>query len=250
MRGAGPTSERSNEAGFTLVELVVGIALMATVMGLCVSMYSAISGKSRWGGEQASRLDMTSRGLAALRHDLQRVQRMVVRVKDKDQFLFAGKRSEVSFAVFDPAYPTDAGSYVVTYAIRKQGGQAQVLRTRVAHELADERGRRSSRGRQTEEDVVVLEGAYDFTFAYLERAEGKSTWVDTWTQSARLPELIRFAAKSTQAGVPHMPVLIVEPRINGEFTCVMPQVGLCSPQTAGALVDRKSTATSGPPRQP
>ncbi len=250
MSGARPSSlSRSNEAGFTLVELLVGIALMATVMGLCVSMYSAISGRSRWGGAQASRLDMTSRGLAALRHDLQRVQRVVVRAKDKDQFFFTGKRSEVSFAVFDPAYPTEAGTFVVTYLLRKQGGFAQVIRTRTTYDLADERGRRSTRARQTEEDVVVLEGPYDFTFTYLERQGDKSTWVDTWTQTTRLPDLVRFAAKATQAGVPNMPVLIVEPRINGEFTCVMPQIGLCTPQTAGTLVDRKSTATSGPPTQ-
>jgi prepilin-type N-terminal cleavage/methylation domain-containing protein len=238
-------------AGFTLIEMLVAVALLASVIALAMSLYTAISGTSRLGGTVASRIDTAARGLAALRHDVQRLQRVVEREKDRDQFVFTGKRGEISFPVVDPSYPTEAGSYIVTYRIRSQKQFSQLVRQRVPYDVVGDTSRRQSsrQRRQVEEEVVVMEGLYEFTFSYLERVDDKVRWVDSWTQPTRLPSLVRFAAKSTEAGRPNLPVMIVEPRINGEFTCLMPQVGLCSPQTAGAIVARKGAAAGPPPTQ-
>jgi prepilin-type N-terminal cleavage/methylation domain-containing protein len=238
---------RDPAAGFTLIEMLVAVALMSSVIALAMSLYTAISGTSRLGGAQASRMDMAARGLGALRHDVQRLQRVVEREKDKDQFVFTGKRGEISFPIVDPAYPTEAGSYVVTYKIRGQKQLSQLVRQRTPYDVVGDTARRQSsrQRRQSEEEVVVMEGPYEFTFSYLERVDDKVRWVDNWTQATRLPSLVRFAAKSTESGRPNLPVMIVEPRINGEFTCLMPQIGLCSPQTGGAIVARKGAA--GPP---
>lgn len=235
---------RAGEAGFTIIEIVVAIGLVGLVLALSATAHRVISGAGLWGARTVDRLDMTSRSLAAMRRDLQRIERAVGQTgAARDRFVFVGDKQAVSFVVIEPPYPTEAGAYQVSYRVRRTKEGAQLLRAR---RLYDPDRRPSGRDDDTASDdaVVVVEGPYAMTFSYLDRQGDRSKWGDRWSQPRRLPALIRFEAKSQAAGVPNLPVLIVQPRIDAEIACLNEGARLCTPRTGGVLSDLKAaTAT-------
>lgn len=235
----------AREAGFTLVEMVIALALTSLVLVLALQAHRIMAGWSSWGAQSLDRLDMTARGLGALRRDLQRAERATIPDGQRDRFLFEGERRSVSFVVIEPSYPTEAGSYLIRYDIRKFKGGTQLTRSREPLEQLPARSR-AQRATSTEEPVVVVEGPYDMTFAYFERGKDRAKWVDKWQQSLLMPEFVRFEARSTASNVPNLPVVLARPRIDAENACLDTAPRLCTPLAFAPGLPPASGSAAGP----
>jgi general secretion pathway protein J len=208
---------RRTEAGFTLLELLAAMAVMAIMLGSASAALSLLSNAAIRGAAQTDRLDMVARGVAAVRNDIAGMRRVIVSDKDKRRFLFEGEARSMRFVLIEPSYPSDPGSYVITYRVRSSGGQTQLVRSR---EPFDSSRRKRDRDREDPSEVIVLDGPYRVEFSYLARTTQGSSWTAKWTDERSMPELVRLRITPTEANVPAVADLVVQPRIDAEMACV------------------------------
>ena len=233
---------KHDQSGFTLIEVLVAVAIVATMLGTVGTALRLMSDASGRGSRDVDRLDMVSRGLAAVRQDIARIERVVAVDRKGVRFAFEGERNQMSFVVVEPGYPSDPGSYTVTYSVRKYGGGAQLVRARDIYDP----GRRARRGvRDDAAEVVVLEGPYRFELSYLTQAGPRQQWSPRWNEPLRMPLLIRLEMTSTDPRVPSLPPLVTRLRVDAEATCLAGANRTCTPRT-GQLTGDGAGAKSQP----
>ncbi|MDX2159241.1 MAG: prepilin-type N-terminal cleavage/methylation domain-containing protein [Hyphomicrobiaceae bacterium] len=221
------------QAGFTLAEILVAVVVTAVLMAMATTSLRMLAGASEQGARQADRVEMLTRGYAALRRDLQRIERGVTVGRDKEvRYLFEGGPAAMSFLVVDPSFPTGSGTYVVTYTVAGSGGRAELLRGRTAYT----EGSRTPARQADDERIAVIEGPYRIRLAYFDRGGGRERWVERWTDKLRLPAMIKIEVTQATAGQAAPPALIVRPRIDGEATCLYGQGSPCSLRTGRLTV--------------
>jgi general secretion pathway protein J len=208
---------RRAEAGFTLLELLAAIAVMAIMLGSASTALSLLSDAAIRGANQTDRVDMLARGLAAVRKDIAGMRRVAITTKGKRRFLFEGEARMMRFVLIEPGYPSDPGSYLVTYSVRSGGGQTQLIRSREAFDYG--RRKRDSKPKDPSE-VVVFDGPYRLEFDYLARSLRGASWAPKWTDDRSMPELVRLRITPNAVNVPAVADLVVHPRIDAEMTCI------------------------------
>jgi general secretion pathway protein J len=231
-------AQAPSAAGFTLVEVLIALALTAGVVSLASGALQGLGRGVERSETASARIETFTRGFGALRTDLQRIEK-APRIsgsgdKQEASLVFSGAPRVLSFVRVEPGYPTEPGSYLITYRIRvDKAGVSQLVRTR---EPFDPTARRA-RGPETDSDeVVVLEGRYDLAFAYF-NGNGRSDWRDNWNNPLALPDLIRLAVKPSGSTTPPVPALLVRPMITLQSACLGTRKDACattSPDAANA----------------
>lgn len=223
----------ANQSGMTLVEVVVAVGLFGAVLALATASLRMLSGSAERGERVMSRVDMTARGLHAVRHDLERIERVAYTGRTGPVFDFKGNKRQISFILIEPPFPTDPGSYRVTYTVNGSGAQSRLTRSRSIFGPGQSGSQRSG---DAAEDVVVIEGLFDIAFSYARRGDGPTTWLDTWAEPRRMPDFIRLDFTSTQPNSIVGPPLIVRLRVDAEVTCLDRARAFCTPRSRGDLV--------------
>lgn len=208
---------RRIDAGFTLLEVLAAIAVMAIMLGSASTALNLLSNVAIRGATQTDQLDMIARGVAAVRNDIAGMRRVMITDKDKRRFLFKGEARMMQFVLIEPSYPSDPGSYLVTYSVRRGGGQTQLVRSREPFD--HRRRRRDSEGKDPSE-VVVIDGPYRVDFGYLARTVRGVEWAAKWTDDRSMPQLVRLRITPTDANAPAVADLVVHPRVDAEMTCI------------------------------
>ena len=210
---------RGSTAGFTLLEVLAAIAVMAIMLGSASAALNLLSNAAIRGATQTDRLDMIARGVAAVRNDISGIRRVTTTDRDKGKlrFFFKGEDRMMQFVLIEPSYPSEPGSYFITYQIRSSGGQTQLVRSREPFEF-DQRKRDSKRRDPSE--VIVLDGPYRVEFGYLTRTTRGVEWAAKWTDDRVMPELVRLRIAPTDASAPAVADLVVHPRVDAEMMCV------------------------------
>jgi general secretion pathway protein J len=208
---------RRAEAGFTLLELLAAIAVMAIMLGSASTALSVLSDAAIRGATQTDRVDMIARGLAAVRNDIAGMRRVIIADDSKSRFLFRGENRIIQFVLIEPGYPSDPGAYLVTYSVRNSGGQTQLVRSR---EAFDSGRRQRDRNRKDPSEVVIIDGPYRMEFGYLARTARDARWTAKWADQRSMPQLVRLQITPTVANLPAIADLVVYPRIDAEMTCV------------------------------
>ncbi len=243
-----PQAHSLRQAGFTLIEVLAALVVLAMLLTLTGTALRVLANSAARGSKIIDRLDMVARGYAAMRKDLVRVERAVRTERNGDRFIFSGDGQGLSFVMIEPGYPTEPGSYLISYAVQRTEAGLGLVRAR---DVYDPKSKGPPRSRAESAEVTIIEGPYRYKFSYYERAGSRIGWVDRWTETRRMPELIRLEVESTTAGVPSPPPLLVRPRIDAEVTCVAdarpaprtikagnaeaPARHACTPRTAGLL---------------
>lgn len=212
------------QSGMTLVEIVVALVVIGLTFAIAAGALRVLARSGGIGTELIGRHDMFSRGIDAVRRDIERLERIALGKQiDDAQFEFSGTEQTLAFVVVEPPFPTPAGLFLVRYAIIERGGRGLVVRSRSPYVAGS-----PIPASRAEEAVTVLDGPYRFGFTYLERREGRERWVARWIDRASLPVLVKLNVVDVVSGVPALPPLVFRPRVEAEQGCAKPGTGPCT----------------------
>jgi len=212
------TGIRARAGGFTLVELIVALVLMAGISAILFGSLS-LAARSWDGGEeksvQASDMRQTQTYLRA-QIAAQYPQRLWKAAELP--LLFSGERDEIRYAAVLPERVAEGGVYYFRVAVARAGEKSLLVQERVVPDLAvpDEPAFRDA------DRSVLAEGIEELRISYLGRDAGASdvdapTWRDRWDDRQRLPLLVRIDVKPVKGAA--WPTLVVEPRRSLEAGC-------------------------------
>jgi general secretion pathway protein J len=224
------------QSGATLIELVAALVVLALTLAIAGTGLRFLARSSDRGTQLIGRHDMLSRGLDALRGDIQRMERVAWKRGRNTEFAFSGDSRGLTFVGIEPPYPTQAAPFFVSYSIQQKGDWGSLVRARAPFDA----GAKDINSLRGEDDVVVLEGPYTFRFAYYERKDGRERWVARWTERDRLPELIRLEIGGL-GGASVQPV-VFRPRVDAEPGCIKEGAGACTMRSGGVLMPEPAAA--------
>lgn len=238
-----PAETEGREAGFTLVELLASLSILAVLLGLVVLGLDIIGRGYDRAALLVSDRDMLARGFDAIRGDLVRVRRPVAFVGQRPLFLFDGGESEVRFVAVEPAYPTEPGPHLIQLAVRRAGDVTTLVRARLPwHPKLTLNPATPFR-----EEVSVLEGTFDLRFGYLDADGGGGRWLNRWPHQDRMPRLMRLEVLSRADGSALVPPMVVALLVDAEQGCTGAGQEPCSPRSGGVL---RQGQTQRPPGAP
>jgi len=207
--------ERSGEAGFTLLELLVSMTILALIF---VTILGAIQvGSKSWeSGEQRAEENLRTRTLFdTLARELTMLYPLRVKDQDKEVVAFRGNSDSLSFATLPESYGAEPFSHmirVVTYAVETERGL-------VATETYPLVGGGDASGPQEGRVKGLDERVSEARFRYLV-PEGKPdeklppTWRDFWdpSQDEEVPlvarGLLSLAGRRPLQGSDRLPLAV------------------------------------------
>jgi prepilin-type N-terminal cleavage/methylation domain-containing protein len=202
---------RNPESGFTLVELLVSITLMAF---LSILLFSGLHFGTRvWqkatdAATYGNRVRSAQQTLAGA---IANIYPFFVLASPTDRHIqFDGQQASMTFLA-----PSDRGGLdVVTIARDANGTLAMNSRPEL-----------STPTRANIAHRVLLQGVKSFEAAYFGAMTlgGSQQWYGVWHNGPTLPDLIRFRAQLTDKSA-KWPDLVVAPRVTADQSCVYDQL--------------------------
>jgi general secretion pathway protein J len=247
MTGAPGIGAQHRQAGMTLVELIVALAVVALTLGAAATGMRLLGRSSDRGARHITHQDMLSRGVDAVRRDVERMQRVVRTRERQAEFVFYGDAKSLIFVVVEPPVPNEAGPYFILYSVDESDGAGTLVRSRAPYNAAAINLNRL-RG---QDDVTVLEGPYSFRFSYFDSKAERERWRARWQDPSRLPALIRLEISSHGGGT-DIPPLVFRPRADAEQGCIKDMAAkgagpTCTLRTGGTLLPEPASGTTLPP---
>jgi len=212
------TRTRSRAGGFTLVELIVALVLMA---GMAAVLFGSLSLAARsWdGGEAAAHRSSDMRAAESYLRAQMSAQYPQRLFKAADApLLFAGERDEIRYVAAPPARVGEAGVYYFRVAVARTGEKSQLVQERV---IPDREALQAPEFGDAERSVLA-EDIAEIRIGYFGRdanavAAEDPTWRDRWDDRQQLPLLVRIDVKPVKGSA--WPTLVVEPRRALEAGC-------------------------------
>ena len=236
-----PHSADGGQAGVTLVELVAALAVVALTFAIAGTGLRFLSRSSDRGTHLIARHDMLSRGVDALRRDIEGLERVAWKRGNNNEFAFRGDSKGLTFVGVEPPFPTQAAPFFIFYSIQQRSDWGALVRGRAPFDA----GAKDIDRLPGEDEVTVLEGPYTFRFSYFERKQGRERWVPRWTERDQLPELIRLEILDRGAGGGSLAPIVFRPRVDAEQSCIKAGGGGCTINSKGVLPPEAAAAPGG-----
>ena len=182
------------DAGFSLIELIVSLALLAMILALLPGAFR--TGKRGW--ETAAVLEQQAIADASvdfLRLRLAEAMPLFDRdASGRTRLAFSGGPSEINFVAIAPSGPNGGGLYrfgVTTQPGATPGSSALVLRMTPFRQPGLERASPAS-------EHVLMSGIGSLQLRYfgIPTDGGEAVWTDIWQREDRLPDLVELLAVS------------------------------------------------------
>lgn len=220
-------TERAAEAGVTLIELLAALVVVALTFAVAGTSFRLLARSGDRGTELIARHDMLSRGIDAMRHDIERLERVTWKPGRNSEFVFSGDSKGFTFVGVEPPFPTRAAPFFLMYAIQQGKDWSTLARSRAPFDA----GAKDLQRVRGEDEVTVLEGPYRFQLSYFERKEGRERWVPRWSERDRLPDMIRLEIGGAGAIAP----VVFRPRVDAELACIKQAATGCTIGSKGVL---------------
>lgn len=208
---------RPRESGFTMLETVVALTLLAAMLGM---LFAGLrTGLRAWEGglARAERADQLMLGSGFLRREL--AAAFPWRLKDPMvvRLAFAGERDSVRFVSLRPASIDGGGLSFVSFAYEPASGAQAVGRLVMRRAFASADARDFSPLEETER-FTLLEGLTQARFEYFGTDNDLSppAWADKWDATQRMPSHVRL---TMEMGERKLAPLVVGLRLGEEAGC-------------------------------
>ena len=209
---------RLRARGFTLVELIVALVLMAAIAAL---MFGSLSLAARtWDSGEAKVLQVSD-----MRSTQTYLRQQITAQYPQRQWkavglplLFGGDAGAIRFAAVLPARVVEGGVYLFRISLMQNGDKSQLVQERMIPDLTtpDEPEFKDAERSVLADDVTELKIAYYGRDPDAADAE-LPTWRDKWDDKQRVPLLVRIDVKPAKG--PSWPTLTIEPRRSLEAGC-------------------------------
>jgi general secretion pathway protein J len=195
------------QRGFTLIELVVAMVLLATVMAL---LYSGLNFAARsWDAGDANGRRMADRrvGENFLRRELSEMFPMRWKDPATLKFAFEGEKDHMRFVSSRPAGIAQGGLSLVSIEVQDEGPGSKSRNLVMRRAMPDD-DQKSFAPLEAAKPTVLIAGIEGATFEYFgsENDFTPPQWTDSWKWPFRMPEIVRLRLRGADGPLPEMVV--------------------------------------------
>ncbi|HYC34796.1 MAG TPA: prepilin-type N-terminal cleavage/methylation domain-containing protein [Usitatibacter sp.] len=209
-----------SQAGFTLVEVVLAMVLLATMMLL---LYSGLSFALRsWDAADVGGRAVADRRIGEnfLRRELTEVFPMRWKDPTTVKVAFTGEPERLRFVSTRPVGASLGGLSLVGVEVEgdaRRDGRHLVMRRSLPDDEAKDFGPLE---RSSEKPSILVEDVASVTFSYFgaESDFGEPKWMDAWTFPGRIPQMIRMRVKSADGTM--LPEMVAKVMLGEEAGCL------------------------------
>lgn len=211
----------ARQSGFTLVEMLLAITLMAMIMGLA---YAGLRAGARAVDRGEEAIDRTNRLRIVqqfLRNQISRTLPLAMAAEDETDeevlVYFDGDRDTMRFVAPMPGYLSRGGPHEQILALRRGDRGLELL---FAFRLLGQERDRDPLDDPDQPPTVLIDGIAGGRFEYLSvDDEGQPTeWLDDWEDPSQTPLMVRVELEMDPASRMHWPTLEVAPLIDATAT--------------------------------
>lgn len=205
-----------NEAGFTLVELLVALALFSLLVTLLFD--NVRFGLRAWqnGNVNAERFERSMISQDLLRRMIGNLYPMIVPdAAMQPRVDFDGTKETINFLGNAPAVASGGGRFRFKVFVERRQDQADLVMTS-RPELADPSDKSMTA------KTLLLAGVDQAEFSYFGEAKSERSlqWNDNWTKRSDIPRLVRVRVAFGPGSAAVWPELLIAPRVVADVGCV------------------------------
>lgn len=214
-RGSGTECDGSGEAGFTLVELLVALALFSLLVTLLFD--NVRFGLHAWqrGSAHVEQVDHGMISQDLVRRLIGNLYPMMVAENGQPRIDFDGSKDAVSFLGNAPIVANGGGRFRFRFSVERQQNRTDLMMSSTP-ELADPQDYTMTTRTVLISDIDLAE------FSYLGEAvaERRVQWSDSWAKRSDVPRLVRVRVAFPSGDGRVWPELLVAPRIAADVSCI------------------------------
>lgn len=218
-RPATRASDRRRQAGFTLIEMLLALTLMAAVFAAIGGAVSFSGQAMRSGQEKIEDAEGLLLIHRLLRQSVSQSYALPADEEPDGPIAFEGTEDRLLLVASLPPYPAAAGLYEVEFEIESKAAESELWLRRGLYRPGDGNDDRS----EPSERFLIYRGARNLAFSYYGSGEGASSdpeWQEVWDERARLPKLVRLTFDGRDDGAGGWPDIVVRPRSSPAAVCV------------------------------
>ena len=206
-------------AGFTLMELIIALALLALIAGLLTGALGMAARSWDSGENKAGDVGSMRQAQSFLREQLTAELPLRMKKVVEMPLLFAGERDELRYAAALPPRVQEGGAWYFRLVIAREGDKSRLVLERTYPDLT---ALEPPEFAPDAERSVLADGIAELAISYFGRDANATdadtpTWRDRWDDRQQLPLLVKIEVRPEKG--PPWPPLVVEPRRAPESAC-------------------------------
>ena len=209
-------SERDRDSGFTLIEVLIALAILGISSALLISALSSLTRTANTGVARLYELDSERTIRSFLRSQLESAFPVTQTAEGSDEVFFRGDSESIAFIGRLPAHRGGGGLSMIRLSLQdRSDGDVLMLATTSDWEDRDSQAAVQA-GNWEQRDLVRNVDALDISYFGNRSESSAPVWSDNWTRVDRLPSLIKLEVIVGDREWPPLIALVRSPSAFGQ----------------------------------